>query len=106
MSNVFMCMLSLSMCVCTRVVCMRVHICMYVRMCSFALPNVSNMCIYVRTCVSTGDYNSLTSDTYRSFWLNVQPLIHYLSNAMYGCMPKLYDIMAIGGFWLIISANL
>ena len=93
------------MCVyaCSVYACTHMYVCAYVQFCP---TNVSNMCIYVRTCVSTGDYNSLTSDTYRSFWLNVQPLIHYLSNAMYGCMPKLYDIMAIGGFWLIISANL
>ena len=53
-----------------------------------------------------GDYNSLTCDIFRSFWLNVRPLIHYLSNAMYGCLTKFSDNVAIDGFWMIISANL
>ena len=29
------------------------------------------------------DYPSLRSNIFRSFWLNVQPLIHYLSDAFY-----------------------
>ena len=53
-----------------------------------------------------GDYNSLTSDIFRSFWLNVRPLIHYLSNAMYGCPTKLSKFMVIDDFWPIISATL
>ena len=53
-----------------------------------------------------GDYNSLTSDIFRSFWLNVRSLIHYLSNAMYGCPTKLSKFMAIDDFWPIISATL
>ena len=46
---------------------------------------------------SRGDYNSLTSDIFRSFWLNVRPLIHYLSNAMYGCLTKLVNL------WLLMT---
>ena len=53
-----------------------------------------------------GDYNSLTSDIFRSFRQNVQPLIYYLYNAMYGCPTKLRDNMVIDGFWPIISQNL
>ena len=45
-----------------------------------------------------GDYNSVTSDIFRSFWLNVRPLLHYLSNAMYGCPAKLSKFMAIDDF--------
>ena len=52
-----------------------------------------------------GDYNSLTSDIFRSFWLNVRPLKHHHFNGMYGCLTNLSDIMAIDGFWPIISAN-
>ena len=35
------------------------------------------------------DYNGLTSDIFQTILLNVRPLIHYLSNAMYGCPIKL-----------------
>ena len=51
-----------------------------------------------------GDYESLTSDIFRSFWLNVRPLIHYLSNAMYEYPIKLSDnmYMAFDGFCPII----
>ena len=56
--------------------------------------------------IVTRDYNSLTSDIFRSLWLNVRPLIHYHSNAMYGCPTKLSDNMVINGFWPIISATL
>ena len=52
------------------------------------------------------DYNSLTSDISQTILLNVQPLIHYLSDAMYGCPIKLGANMAINGFCLIISENL
>ena len=48
-----------------------------------------------------GDYNSLTTDIFISFWLNVRPLIHYLSNAMYECPTKLSNNMATDGFWLL-----
>ena len=47
--------------------------------------------------------NSLTSDIFRSFWLNVRSLLHYLANAMYGMSDQ---NMAIDGFWPIISAIL
>ena len=52
------------------------------------------------------DYNSLTSDIFQTILLNVQPLIHYLSNAMYGCPIKLGANVAINGFCPIISENL
>ena len=42
------------------------------------------------------DYNSLTSQV---ILLNVRPLVHYLSNVMYGCPIKLRDNMAINGFF-------
>ena len=52
------------------------------------------------------DYNSLTSDIFQTILLNVRPLIHYLSNAMYGCPIKLGADMAFTGFCSIISENL
>ena len=55
---------------------------------------------------SRDDYNSLTSDIFQTILLNVRPLIHYLSNAMYGCPIKLGTNVAINGFCLIISENL
>jgi len=36
---------------------------------------------------------------FRSFWLRVRPLIHYLSNAMYGCLTQLSYNMAIDAFF-------
>ena len=35
------------------------------------------------------DYNALTSDIFQTILLNVRTLIHYLSNAIYGCPIKL-----------------
>ena len=69
------------------------------------------ICVYVRTysvriSAHRGDYNSLTSDIFRSVWQNVRPLIHYFSNAIHGYPTKLSDNMAIDGFWPIISASL
>ena len=52
------------------------------------------------------DHNSPASDIFQVILLNVRPLIHYLSNAMYGCPIKLSDNMAIDGFCPIISATL
>ena len=52
------------------------------------------------------DYSSLTSDIFQTILLNVRPLIHYLSDAMYGCPIKLGANVAINGFCLIISENL
>ena len=52
------------------------------------------------------DYNGLTSDIFQTILLNVQPPIHYLSNAMYGCPIKLGANVAINGFCPIISENL
>ena len=52
------------------------------------------------------DYNSLTSDIFQVILLNVRPLIHYLSNAMYECLIKLRDNITINGFCPIISENL
>ena len=45
-------------------------------------------------------YNSLTSNIFQVILLNIQSLMHYLSNAMYGCPTKLSDNMTIDGFWL------
>ena len=53
-----------------------------------------------------GDYNSLTSDIFQTILLNVRPLIHYFSNAMYGCPIKLGANVAINGLCPIISENL
>ena len=55
---------------------------------------------------SRDDYNGLTSDIFQTILLNVQPLIHYLSNVMYGCPIKLGTNVAINGFCQIISENL
>ena len=44
------------------------------------------------------DYNSLTSDIFQTVLLNVRPLVHCLSNAMYGCPIKLGTNVAINGF--------
>ena len=52
------------------------------------------------------DYNGLTSDIFQTILLNVRPLIHYLSNAMYECPIKLGTNVAINGFCPIISENL
>ena len=52
------------------------------------------------------DYNGLTSDIFQTIQLNVRPLMHHLSNAMYGCLIKLRDHMAMNGFCPIISENL
>ena len=52
------------------------------------------------------DYNGLTSDIFQTILLNVRPLMHHLSNAMYGCPIKLKDRMAVNGFCPIISENL
>ena len=49
---------------------------------------------------SRDDYNSLTSDIFQVILLNVRPLVHYLSNDMYGCPIKLRDNMAINGLFL------
>ena len=42
----------------------------------------------------------MTSDIFRSFWLNLRPLIHYLSNAMYGCPTRLRLLMTFGQLFL------
>ena len=52
------------------------------------------------------DDNGLTSDIFQTILLNVRPLIHCLSNAMYGCPIKLGTNVAINGFCPIISENL
>ena len=49
------------------------------------------------------DYNGLTSDIFQTILLNVQPLMHYLSNTMYGCPIKLGTNVAINGICPIIS---
>ena len=52
------------------------------------------------------DYNGLTSDIFQTILLNVRPLIHCLSNTMYGCLIKLGTNVAINGFCPIVSENL
>ena len=52
------------------------------------------------------DYNSLTSDIFQVILLNIRPLIFYLSNAIYGCLIKSRDNMAIDGFCPFISEKL
>ena len=62
------------------------------------------------SCSSCGcnrdDYNGLTSDIFQTILLNVRPLIHCLSNAMYGCPIKLGTNVAINGFCLKIYNHL
>ena len=79
---------------CTNVLCdyvyitsTRVYTCTCVHMCLWQTE--SN--------VHRGDNNSLTSDIFRSFWL---PLMHCLSNAMYGCPTRLCNNMAL---WLLMA---
>ena len=52
------------------------------------------------------DYNGLTSDIFQAILLNVRPLKHCVSNAMYGCLIKSGTNVAINGFCPIISENL
>ena len=85
--------------------------------CLFGIMNVSHNQIFrdivkragTAWCFSGGcrdDYNGLTSDIFQTILLNVRPLIHYFSNAMYGCAIKLGANVAINGFCPIISENL
>ena len=47
---------------------------------------------------SRDDYNGLISDIFQTILFNVRPLIHCLSNAMYGCPIKLGTNVVINGF--------
>ena len=66
--------------------------------------NCKQYCMVVAS--SRDDYNGLTSDIFQTILLNVRPLIHYLSNAMYGCPIKLGAYVAVNGFCPVISENL
>ena len=65
-----------------------------------------NKVTYENKYLCRDDYNSLTSDIFQTILLNVRPLIHCLSNVMYGCPIKLGTNVAINGFCPIISENL
>ena len=48
---------------------------------SVLIMYVCVLCVYVLSVCR--DYNSLTPDIFASFLLNIQPLIHYLCNAIH-----------------------